>query len=235
MALTLYLPPDEPERSGDHPQHRHDVRGEAGEDGLRHGSGLRNATGAFDGGFPSESLPAVVVGTCGTHPDCDPPVTTHASNGTVPGIGDAVVPNVTVSFVQRDTPLKSADARTCYHEQTETIPPTIRKEVAPDAQADVARGVDLDGENYRVVGGNGVDSTSPACNPGINRGGAQGSAEDTAAKRATVTCDACCGSGRSYHFGHLVCGFCGGTGLMPALAFELAVFVVSNAAVVLLT
>ena len=220
------FPPDEPQ-APDQSQQRHDVACESGEDRMRHGSALSSA-GAFYEGKPPESLPAVVVGTFGTHGDCDPPVTTHASNGTVPGIGNATVPNVTVSFVQRDTPLKSAGARTCYHDLTETTPLTIRKEVARDATPDVARGVDLDGENYRVIGGNGGVATSPACNSGINRAGDGGGAEDAAQERATVeTCPACLGTSRHAHFGHLVCSVCEGMGWIK---LPIAVAVVSNAA-----
>jgi len=163
---------------------------------MRHGTGLLDA-GAFDAGAPHESLPAVIVGTLGTRPDCGSPATTSASVGTVTDRTEPGAPERNTAL-----PLGVAD-----HTKLNCVLPTAIEDNSPDLSG------------MHVSGGVASPTSPPA---GIDASLQQ-------------TCDCCGGSGRHAHLTHLVCGVCRGSGLMPALAFELAVFALSNATLVLLS
>lgn len=227
----MLSPPHEP-NAPEHPDQRHEVAGEGGEDRVRHGGGLHYG-GAFDAGYPRESLPPVAVGTLGTSGDCDRSTTLAASECTVSNISQPAANPGTVSVVRCDIALKSAAARTCYHTDIATTVAVERKNVASVVSAsntttiiapkevshgasNVTRGAAHAGTNYRASGGNGSGAAGAAPDQGINRGGDRGGTGDAAAERTTVageTCPACHGSARSYHFGHLVCSVCGGSGV----------------------
>ena len=77
---TVMSPPNEPQ-APDQSQQRHDVRGEPGDDRMRHGGGS----------------PAVVVGTLGTLADCDATATPPASVGTIPSITEPSIAELNIA------------------------------------------------------------------------------------------------------------------------------------------
>jgi len=127
---TVMSPPNEPQ-APDQSQQRHDVRGEPGDDRMRHGGGS----------------PAVVVGTLGTLADCDATATPPASVGTIPSITEPSIAELNIApFPQ------VADAAQRYCVLTGTTEdnspdlsaiPVSREpmpDIAPDAGIDAAAG-----------------------------------------------------------------------------------------------
>ena len=127
---TVMSPPNEPQ-APDQSQQRHDVRGEPGDDRMRHGGGS----------------PAVVVGTLGTLADCDATATPPASVGTIPSITEPSIAELNIApfpqvadHAQRSCVLTAPEADNSPDLSAIPVSREPVPAIAPDAGIDAAAG-----------------------------------------------------------------------------------------------
>ena len=127
---TVMSPPNEPQ-APDQSQQRHDVRGEPGDDRMRHGGGS----------------PAVVVGTLGTLADCDATATPPASVGTIPSITEPSIAELNIApfpqvadHAQRSCVLTAPEADNSPDLSAIPVSRERVPDIAPDTGIDAAAG-----------------------------------------------------------------------------------------------